>query len=326
MKVHLDQKYKFYSKKTISVIITSYNQVDYLKEAINSVLYQTYSPYEIIICDDGSQDSSCDLIREYESNFPNIIKGIFHKENLGISKNRNSGLNAVTGEYVTWLDGDDIFFPRKLELELDKISTSENIKWVYSQVIHIDIENHTLYKRYQQFHDGLIFYKVISLFGFAPRNPLVDFNSLKSIGFFDETMEMYEDFDLCLRLSCYFNCLYCSQPLLGYRIHANGIHKSVNQRHIENYNILRKNLNTLLKKSNVTNQKEYEKLFLFCPTSIHILSKNDLEFNHRFRLIKRAFTCFFIFPRFFIKSRLHRYLIKVFFPKYILTRLENKYS
>ena len=307
------------------MIITSYNQVDYLKEAINSVLYQTYSPYEIIICDDASQDSSCDLIREYELNFPDIVKGIFHKENLGISKNRNSGLNAVTGEYVTWLDGDDIFLPRKLELELDKISTSKDIKWVYSQVIQIDIENHTLSRRYQQFHDGFIFDKVISLFGFAPRNPLIVFNALKSIGFFDETMEIYEDFDLCLRLSSHFNCLHCSQPLLVYRIHANGIHKSVNRRHIKNFNILRNNLRVLLKGSPVSKQKEYEKRFLFCPTSLHILSKNDLEFGQRICLIKRAFLCFYFFPRIFIKSRFYSYLIKTFIPGKILTRLENKY-
>ena len=72
----------------ISVIITSYNQKVLLKEAIDSVLRQSYLPFEIIVCDDFSKDGSRDLIRSYELNYPNLVKGIFQKMNLGISKKR----------------------------------------------------------------------------------------------------------------------------------------------------------------------------------------------------------------------------------------------
>jgi len=100
---------------TISVVISSYNQKKYLIEAITSVLNQTYKPHEIIIADDCSTDDSVQCIRGFIEENPEIIIGVFNKKNVGIPKNRNSGLEKVTGDYVIFLDGDDILLPECLE-------------------------------------------------------------------------------------------------------------------------------------------------------------------------------------------------------------------
>jgi len=232
--------------KTISVVITSYNQEDYLREAIESVLTQTVRPFEIIVCDDASTDGSKRLIRDYESRYPGLVRGLLHEKNLGISKNRNSGIKIARGELVTWLDGDDRFRPGKLEIELQHYLTNADIKWVYSQVIIIDTEGNPIRERYKENLTGKIFERVISIMGAAPRNPLVELEALKNIGLFNEAMTLYEDFDLLLRLAKHYACSYSPEPMMEYRIHPGGIHNISIEKHLINFHILHNNLKKLL--------------------------------------------------------------------------------
>ena len=92
----------------ISVYISSYNQKEYLQVAIESVLNQTFLPYEIIIVDDCSSDGSQELIKEYSKKY-SFIRYVFHKENKGIAQVRITALSKVTGDFVTYLDGDDLY-------------------------------------------------------------------------------------------------------------------------------------------------------------------------------------------------------------------------
>ncbi len=243
----------------ISVIITSYNQKDYLKEAVESVLSQTLRPMEIIICDDASSDGSQELIRSYENRYPGLVRAVLHPKNLGISKNRNSGLRAVRGELVTWLDGDDRFRPEKLALELESYLSDPAVKWVYSQVVMIDSMGRRLGRRYRRPCEGLIFERVISMLGRAPRNPLVEYASLRKVGFFDEDMYMYEDFDLCLRLAKSFRCSYRQEPLIEYRVHSEGAHRLSVEEHLLNLERLYKNFLSLISDYDDEKRAELEK-------------------------------------------------------------------
>lgn len=89
----------------VSVIITSYNKGEYLSEAIDSVLSQTFNNYELIIIDDGSSDNSREIIDSYHIK-NSQIKPIY-QENIGVIKTRNKAINIATGEYIVQLDGDD---------------------------------------------------------------------------------------------------------------------------------------------------------------------------------------------------------------------------
>src|SRR3954469_3080161 len=123
----------------ISVIITSYNQKNYLIEAIESVINQTVKPHEIIIVDDHStDDKSIEIIREYVARYPTLVKAIFQEKNVGIPKNRNTALHKVTGNYVAILDGDDRFLPDKVETELAALRQHPAVQCIYSNVRYID--------------------------------------------------------------------------------------------------------------------------------------------------------------------------------------------
>lgn len=106
----------------VSVIIPVYNVAPYLREALDSVIHQTYRNLEILIVDDGSTDESGSICDEYLSD-PRVT--VIHQENKGLSNARNVGLDLMTGEYVGFLDPDDAFHPGFIE-ELLKIMISEH--------------------------------------------------------------------------------------------------------------------------------------------------------------------------------------------------------
>jgi len=92
--------------RPISLVVTSYNQLDYLKKALDSAAQQTYPFYEIVVVDDHSTDGSADYLRGWSAQADNR-KAVFHEKNKGRSATRNSGFAHVTGKYVAFLDGDD---------------------------------------------------------------------------------------------------------------------------------------------------------------------------------------------------------------------------
>lgn len=97
----------------VSVIIPTYNSAQYLDEAINSILKQTYTNYEIIVIDDGSTDNTVELLEPYQEKIH-----YFYQENQGVSAARNQGIALSKGEFIAFLDADDIFMPHKLEKQV----------------------------------------------------------------------------------------------------------------------------------------------------------------------------------------------------------------
>ena len=103
----------------ISVIIPVYNVEEYLRECLESVLCQTYKNMEVILVDDGSQDVSGEICDEYADRYPNFT--VYHKANAGLGMARNTGLEHMTGEYVTFLDSDDYLEPDCIEMLYEEL-------------------------------------------------------------------------------------------------------------------------------------------------------------------------------------------------------------
>jgi len=105
----------------VTVIVVFLNQEKYLAEAVESILSQTWCDWELLLVDDGSTDASTGIAREYEERNPGRVKYFEHPShaNLGISISRNLGLTHAQGEYIAFLDADDIWTPRKLERQVE---------------------------------------------------------------------------------------------------------------------------------------------------------------------------------------------------------------
>ncbi|MDA3898043.1 MAG: glycosyltransferase family 2 protein, partial [Desulfobacteraceae bacterium] len=103
----------------LSIIVPNYNNGQYIKDCIESILSQSFDDYEIIIADDRSDDNSREIINEYVDKYPDRIKKIFNEYNLGVSRNRHNAILSSTGRYITTLDSDDYYYsPKKLAAEI----------------------------------------------------------------------------------------------------------------------------------------------------------------------------------------------------------------
>ena len=213
----------------ISVYITSYNQKEYLIEAVDSVLAQTLKPHQIIIVDDASEDGSQEVIAGYFSRYPDVISAVYHQENRGVAGTRNDALKAVTGDYVTSLDGDDRYLPNKLELETQRLDSVPDAQVVFSNYYVIDAQGYRIEKWASgKLPEGEIFCQVFGrdfpkrrLF----RDELVHFPSWKKIGFFDPSLRVYEDYDMRIRLTQQLKATYTNRCLTEHRRLESGLSK-----------------------------------------------------------------------------------------------------
>jgi glycosyltransferase involved in cell wall biosynthesis len=108
----------------VSVIIPTYNQVEFIDETINSVLSQNYSNIEIILTDDGSSDGTAEINNRYAASIPNVIS-ITSARNTGIAANFNRALDLARGEFVAWLGGDDLMLPAKLKKQVNILNSNQ---------------------------------------------------------------------------------------------------------------------------------------------------------------------------------------------------------
>jgi glycosyltransferase involved in cell wall biosynthesis len=106
---------------TVSVVIPCYNVADYLRDCLDSVLAQEQHPLEVICVDDHSSDATLEILREYENRHRGYITVLTHAPNRGATASRNDGLRIAKGEYIQFLDADDVLSPGKLQHQLDLI-------------------------------------------------------------------------------------------------------------------------------------------------------------------------------------------------------------
>ena len=99
----------------VSIIMPMYNAGKFLSKSIESVLEQTYQNWELLLIDDGSKDDSIDIAL-YGKRFKNLL--LKNEQNMGIAKTRNKGIEASKGQYIAFLDSDDLWLPNKLEVQV----------------------------------------------------------------------------------------------------------------------------------------------------------------------------------------------------------------
>jgi len=199
----------------VSVVIATYNMAQYLPQAIESVLAQTWEPLELIIIDDGSTDGTASVVAPF---LKDARVQYLPQKNLGQPKAKNAGINACKGKYIGFCDGDDIWEPNKLSIQIPKLEADPTIGVVYSTVTQIDAtgmvvndEGHVGYSG--KITDELLIHNFIP-FGTA----VVRKRCLEQCGIFDENLPMGIDWDLWLRISLHWSFLFIPQPTYRYRV------------------------------------------------------------------------------------------------------------
>ena len=118
----------------VSVVIPTYQHAHFVAQAISSVLSQTYCDLEVIVVDDGSTDDTQEIV----AGFGEQIRVVQHEKNSGLSAARNTGIQLSRGEYVAFLDADDIWLPEKLEKQIPLFERDESVGLVSSDMFFLD--------------------------------------------------------------------------------------------------------------------------------------------------------------------------------------------
>lgn len=187
----------------VSVIVPTHNRPDMLKNAIQSILDQTFQDLEIIVVNDAGQDVSV-VVAAFNS--PKITY-LSHESNKGLAATRNTGIRAVKGKYVAYLDDDDIFCPDHLKTLVDFLQkTGEKVAYTDAFRAHQRLEDgrYVTYKRDTQYsydfdYDRILYENYIPVLCFMHEKGCFDV-----CGMFDETFSCLEDWELWLRMSRYF--------------------------------------------------------------------------------------------------------------------------
>jgi glycosyltransferase involved in cell wall biosynthesis len=121
----------------VSAIIIFLNEEKFLPEAIASVIAQTYSNWELLLVDDGSTDGSTAIAQKYAAQYPDKIRYLEHEnhQNLGMSASRNLGVSMAKGKYISPLDGDDVWMPKKLEQQVAILETHPEAAMVFAPLL-----------------------------------------------------------------------------------------------------------------------------------------------------------------------------------------------
>jgi len=196
-------------KPQVSVIIPTYNRSWIIKEAIDSVLAQDYKEFELIVVDDGSTDHTSDVLDSSR----NVIK-VLSQKNKGVSAARNRGIAEASGQFIAFLDSDDLWLPQKLSAQVEFFNQTPNALICQTEEVWIRNGLRVNPKKRHKKLSGMIFKPSLELCLVSPSAVMIQRSLFDRVGEFDETLPACEDYDLWLRISCRFPVHLIDRPLI----------------------------------------------------------------------------------------------------------------
>lgn len=197
------------SNTFLSVIIPTFNRSSFLSRSINSVLNQSFKDFKLIVVDDGSFDDTSDLINK---NYKNII--YLYQTNKGVSSARNLGIKKSQSEWIAFLDSDDEWHPKKLELQVKELKKNPSYLVCHTNEKWIKNGKHLNQKNKHQKQGGWIFEKCLPLCCVSPSSIVIHNSVFENCGIFDENFPVCEDYELWLRISSNYKFLYLPEKLI----------------------------------------------------------------------------------------------------------------
>jgi glycosyltransferase involved in cell wall biosynthesis len=240
---------------SVSVIIPTYNGGKYILDAVNSVLRQTHAPLEIIVVDDGSREDILQVLSPVSRHITYI-----RQDNAGPAAARNRGIRAAKGEFIAFLDDDDLWHPTKLEAQMRRMHGAPDCGLVYSYPILIDENGSIIFNELPRTcPSGYVYYDFLRQNRINTSSTvLLRASVLDRVGFFDENLYVCEDYDLWLRISRDHKVIFCSEAVIFYRQSTTGVSKN-NYNHLNGcLYVMNKTVEQLIKGSQHFDKKSID--------------------------------------------------------------------
>ena len=202
----------------VSVVMPVYNGEKYLAEAIESILAQTFTDFEFIIVDDGSQDGTAEIIRSYRAR-DERIRLIAFQSNMGAADARNRAMAAASGEFIAAMDSDDVCLPQRLEKQVDHLRRHPAIGLLGAGAQAVDEDLRPLYAFDLPEHHALIVYNVFVASFLIHPTVMMRRDLLESVGGYERGRLTAIDVELWSRLMWRTRLANLPETLLLYRRH-----------------------------------------------------------------------------------------------------------
>ena len=219
----------------VSVVIPAYNAEAFIQRTLASVLGQEYAELEVLVVDDGSTDDTPDIVETFRDQVR-----LIRQANSGVAVARNRGIAEARGEFVAFLDHDDVWYPQKLGLQVALLDARKDVGLVYANAQFIDQSDRRMwtYLAPTRLHRGAV---VTALFldCFIPLlTVVVRRHLLSELGGFVNRWHIAEDYDLFLRLAEVVQVDYVEGVVAGYRVHPGNLSRNYAQRIVEEQEVL----------------------------------------------------------------------------------------
>lgn len=244
----------------VSVIIPVYNGEKTIRETIFSVLNQTYKNIELIVINDGSLDLTLNVIYTIKDS---RLK-VFSYEKSGVSTSRNRGIERASGQFISFLDADDIWTPEKVEKQLKALQANPQASVAYSWVDYID-ENGDFFRHGNHITMNGNAYKKMLIQNILENgsNPLIRRQALINVGNFDPSLKFAEDWDMWLRLASRYDFVTVPDADVLYRMSFSSVSTNVLEMEKACLKFIEKSFNSAptslqsLKRKSLTNLYHY---------------------------------------------------------------------
>lgn len=270
------------------MILPCYNGENFIREAIESVLCQTYEDFEVIVIDDGSTDNT----RTVASSFEDRRIRYFYKKNEGVSTSRNYGIKLAKGRYIAFIDYDDLWLPEKLELQLQEIEKQQDVYLVYSWFYIIDSKGKIIDKiKVQGFRNFLQELLLVGNIIGSPSGMLIKKEVFENIGGFDSYLSTSADWDLWIRIAYRYKLSGVNKFLFKYRIHDTNMHCDIITQEHDTKRILNKFF------SNASLEDRYNKIKNLAFSNAYMLIAKSYFKKRKYQNFLKTLTLsFFCYP------------------------------
>ncbi|MEO0456164.1 MAG: glycosyltransferase [Cyanobacteria bacterium P01_A01_bin.114] len=252
----------------ISVVIPAYNSARTIGDTVQSVLAQTFTDFEIIVINDGSQDDTLERLSAIAD--PRLR--VFSYDNAGVAISRNRGIEKAKGEYVAFLDADDLWVPEKLHDQYQALRENPTAALAYSWTEYIDDSGAFFRPGMRPSFRGDVYRRLlVSNFLECGSNPLVRRSALQKVGGFDADLPPSEDWEMWLRLARRYDFALVESPQILYRVSTSSASFD-------------------LKKHERSKLKAIEKAFADVPPSLALLKRRCISNFYRYLTFKMLDT------------------------------------
>ena len=226
------------NKPLVSIIMPAYNAEKTIVESIESVLRQTYTNWELIVVNDGSKDSTTAVVLAIYDERLRLIE----QENGGVANARNNGINNAKGQYIAFLDSDDLWVEEKLERQIRTLVGGKHKMcfsktWCFGENINHTSDCFVNVALDFEDKDKILVYDFIPIL-----TVLIAKDVLDEVGYFDERFQGVEDWDLWIRVLQKYEAIYLDEFLAKYRISSTGLSGNFEKHFIEEQKVWMKHV------------------------------------------------------------------------------------